>query len=432
MLTPLTPMARTASLLVTLAVAVTARAFIIDVPGDYPTITEALAVAYPGVEIRVAPGTYAEDELILPAGASLVGTGAEPDQVVLDGQHQHRVLTVLGFDSRVENLTITGGEATQGGGLALRGGTPTVRDVEIGDCRANLGGGVFIKSCQPVLERCYVLACAAQTAGGGVYAFNAALVELRDCVLFDNEAGAYGGAWASARGELTLQGCTVLSNRAPTGAEGTAFHGTGVTATTTIAVDNVPDAGFASLESVLVSDLPDRLDTSCSLRWQPEWPGYLAEQLADPARHNLAADPLFCFEPGSLAGYLGLAGDSPALAENNPACGLIGAFGQACDPTAAPETPIARCLLHPAYPNPFNPMTSVRYEIGRSGPVQLVVYGLDGRRVATLVDEVQAAGAHTATWAGLDDRGRSVASGVYLCRLTAEQTSAAVRLTLVK
>ena len=88
--------------------------------------------------------------------------------------------------------------------------------------------------------------------------------------------------------------------------------------------------------------------------------------------------------------------------------------------------------LEPNFPNPFNPITHVDYEIARAGPVKLVIYGLDGRRVATLVDEDQAAGAHTATWAGLDDRGRSVASGVYIGRLLADESSAAVRLTLVK
>ena len=46
--------------------------------------------------------------------------------------------------------------------------------------------------------------------------------------------------------------------------------------------------------------------------------------------------------------------------------------------------------------------------------MRLEIYGLDGRRVATLVDEDQVAGIHSVTWAGLDDRGRSVASGVYM------------------
>ena len=53
----------------------------------------------------------------------------------------------------------------------------------------------------------------------------------------------------------------------------------------------------------------------------------------------------------------------------------------------------------------------------RTGEVQLAVYDLAGRRVATLIDGVVEAGEHSIMWAGRDDRGQLVASGVYVCRL---------------
>ena len=90
-------------------------------------------------------------------------------------------------------------------------------------------------------------------------------------------------------------------------------------------------------------------------------------------------------------------------------------------------------VLEQNYPNPFNPSTTIRFAVtdfqvrrqkseGRSGMtpgVQLVVYDLLGRTVATLVEEPMAPGWHEVVWDGRDDRGAPVASGVYLYRLQA-------------
>jgi hypothetical protein len=72
------------------------------------------------------------------------------------------------------------------------------------------------------------------------------------------------------------------------------------------------------------------------------------------------------------------------------------------------------------YPNPFNPTTAIRYRVPESGPVSLKVCDLLGREIATLVDEEQEAGVHTATFDagfGSGPAGGSLASGVYLYRL---------------
>ncbi len=91
------------------------------------------------------------------------------------------------------------------------------------------------------------------------------------------------------------------------------------------------------------------------------------------------------------------------------------------DPTAAPEvpeTPEAAGLRLDAYPNPFNPACSIRYTVPLDGPVTLAVYDLRGRRVRTLLARQHvAAGAGVVVWDGVDELGRPVASGGYLCRL---------------
>ncbi|RMF58899.1 MAG: T9SS C-terminal target domain-containing protein, partial [Bacteroidetes bacterium] len=73
-----------------------------------------------------------------------------------------------------------------------------------------------------------------------------------------------------------------------------------------------------------------------------------------------------------------------------------------------------RFALHQNFPNPFNPQTTIRYELARSGRVALEVFDLLGRRVATLVNGEQPAGTFTVTFDA-----RDLASGVYVYRLTA-------------
>jgi bacillopeptidase F len=71
-------------------------------------------------------------------------------------------------------------------------------------------------------------------------------------------------------------------------------------------------------------------------------------------------------------------------------------------------------------PNPFNPSTSIRYELPASASVSLKVYNARGQRVATVVDgRVQGAGSHTATWNGRTASGSQAASGMYFFRLEA-------------
>ena len=76
-----------------------------------------------------------------------------------------------------------------------------------------------------------------------------------------------------------------------------------------------------------------------------------------------------------------------------------------------------RFLLEQNRPNPFNPKTVLAYQMPQAGHVTLVVHNAAGQRVATLVDRNVDAGAHTATWRGLDDNGESVSSGVYFFTL---------------
>jgi len=71
------------------------------------------------------------------------------------------------------------------------------------------------------------------------------------------------------------------------------------------------------------------------------------------------------------------------------------------------------------YPNPFNPRTCISFSIARPGEVVLRIYDVAGRQVRVLVEERKEAGEHAVFWDGCDDRGTSLPSGVYFCRLVA-------------
>ena len=114
--------------------------------------------------------------------------------------------------------------------------------------------------------------------------------------------------------------------------------------------------------------------------------------------------------------------------------GLYYGYGLALEYAAAvpvPDTPTASVHLR-SHPNPFNPHTTLAFDLPRAGPVTLAVIAADGTRVRTLMQGWRAAGHHEVAWDGRDASGRAVASGVYLCHLTGASGTTAHAVTLVR
>ena len=102
----------------------------------------------------------------------------------------------------------------------------------------------------------------------------------------------------------------------------------------------------------------------------------------------------------------------------------------------APTTAVAAAPARPAalavWPNPFNPSTTLRFELAAAADVRLTVYDLAGRRIATLTDATLPAGDHAAHWDGRDESGANVAAGVYLARLRTGATTTTSKLVLAR
>jgi len=89
-------------------------------------------------------------------------------------------------------------------------------------------------------------------------------------------------------------------------------------------------------------------------------------------------------------------------------------------------------VLQQNYPNPFNPETKIPYNLQTAGDVSVVVYDLLGRKVRTLVNEVQSAGSYETHWDGLTDAGSQAASGIYIYKLTTKDKQISKKMNLIR
>ncbi|MFQ5771932.1 MAG: FlgD immunoglobulin-like domain containing protein, partial [bacterium] len=81
---------------------------------------------------------------------------------------------------------------------------------------------------------------------------------------------------------------------------------------------------------------------------------------------------------------------------------------------------------------PFNPKTTIEYDLPQDTHVVLTIYNLLGQKIRTLVDEDQKVRSHTVIWTGVDDAGRSVASGLYIYKLQAGSFVDIKKMLLIK
>jgi len=98
-----------------------------------------------------------------------------------------------------------------------------------------------------------------------------------------------------------------------------------------------------------------------------------------------------------------------------------------------PSEGLVRQLALGNFPDPFNPVTQIQYELPHPGRVTLRVHDLSGRLVRELLrSEAHAVGSHTIQWDGRDNAGRNVASGTYFCRLEVGGATLTDKMVLIE
>ncbi|MDP7028353.1 MAG: T9SS type A sorting domain-containing protein, partial [Candidatus Marinimicrobia bacterium] len=88
--------------------------------------------------------------------------------------------------------------------------------------------------------------------------------------------------------------------------------------------------------------------------------------------------------------------------------------------------------LFPAFPNPFNPVTTLRYDLPENSLVNVTVYDMLGREVKTLINQTQDAGYRSVIWDATNDYGKPVSAGIYLYQIQAGEYISTKKMVLLK
>jgi len=104
------------------------------------------------------------------------------------------------------------------------------------------------------------------------------------------------------------------------------------------------------------------------------------------------------------------------------------------EPTSSGDdaTSVSATTLKANYPNPFNPTTTIWFDMAIAGQVSIDIYNTKGQKVKSVLNETRTIGSHTVTWNGMDDAGNSVSSGIYFYRMTTSDFSGVRKMILMK
>jgi hypothetical protein len=318
----------------------------------------------------------------------------------------------------------------RGAGMHLQNSSPLFTNVTFDGLEADYGGAVYCTDgSAPTFINCRFERGMARAAGGAVAVTGGSSPSFEECMFNDNSAGASGGTINAALGSsATLTMCTIAGSGAEVGSGLAAWDFSAFTLDRVILADGVGgrgwDGAFDSFPDITCSDIFGNEGG--------DWVGGLADLLK--MNGNISLDPEFC-GLGYPDGPYHLRDGSPCSAAANPGCGQMGAYGIGCTDVAGGggESGLPSVSrLHDNYPNPFNPRTTIMFDLKESGHVELAVFDVAGRLVKRLVGETMAAGQHDAIWEGRDSGGREASAGVYFFRLKTEDIVDTKRMTLIK
>ncbi len=192
----------------------------IEVPGDHSFIQDAIGAAADGDMICVAPGTYNEAIDFVGKGVHLLGVEG-PELTVIDPLGAGSVVSFVsgeGADSILEGFTLTGGNASNGGGIRIEGASPFLTRLAITAntvSTSGRGAGIHIDDGGPQLSRIRVTDNgSATTFGGGISVGGTSIVDFQSVTIADNEGGRCGGLYATDDAAVFLRNVWISGNTA--------------------------------------------------------------------------------------------------------------------------------------------------------------------------------------------------------------------------
>lgn len=418
-----------------------------DGSGDYPTIQAAINATADQDTVELADGVYTgpgnRDLTFQGRAITMRSASADPIACIIDCEgsetENHRGINFNsneGYSAVLAGITIRNGfySDRSGGAISCRGTSPTIRNCRFENNEVNgineFGGAICCQNASPIIQDCVFIANTG-ARGGAIGIDHDAHPIITGC-LFLNNTGTDGGGGICAyynEAEVYVSACTFVANSGygPGGTIHTRFDAT-------VHVDNSIITGGLAGGAVDCTE-GGQVNLACSDiygNYGGDWTGCIAGQLGSDG--NISQDPLFCGDLAPNAPYTLISG-SPCAPADNPDCGLIGALPVGCagpdDVAESEQLPVAP-HLYGCYPNPFNPRTTIRFDLSRTSRAALSIFNLAGRRIVTLVDTELEGGRHSSTWDGRDTWGRAVSSGTYFVRLTVDSVQQTRRMLLLR
>lgn len=136
-------------------------------------------------------------------------------------------------------------------------------------------------------------------------------------------------------------------------------------------------------------------------------------EVSNPALPTIIGHGLGSGRASGVAGYIVMEGGAVMPLD----CGTVTSIEDPAE-EAPEDVPTPAIVTLSAHPNPFNPMTTVRYAVPRAAVVEVAAFDLRGARVRTLFAGYRPAGTHDVSWDGRDERGMVLPSGQYLLRMS--------------
>lgn len=407
------------------------------VPDDAPTIQAGVDAAAPGDTVLVACGTYFEHDIAMKSGICLRSETGNPDCVTIDAGQAGRVMEFNHLDSlvMVEGFHFTGGQAPLnyplGGAMVISWSQISISFCTFSGNRADAGGALTCSAPDIGQSDLTLSYCtfdnneASYGMGGAINADAQTSLVMESCLLTNNEAN-YGGGALVCRG-VSISHCTFAYNSSPSQGGAIFLRYAGAEIDNTIVAFSSEGEGIYCFNE----DGPPNM-TCCDIFGNQggDWTDCIADQFGVDG--NISENPLFC---GAAGGNFHLHVKSPCATENNPGCGQIGALPSNCGTSSVDDSELAprAAALAQNHPNPFNPQTTITFELPERETVTLRVFDMSGRLVRQLISsEPHTSGRHEVVWNGRDDAGHPVASGTYLYRLEARSFRETKRMVLNK
>ncbi len=249
--------------------------------------------------------------------------------------------------------------------------------------------------------------------------------DLLNTTVSDNHACFGGGLASSNAGAINLDYCTVVNNTA-----GILEGGILIVNSASLITGSIVAFNYGRGIVVSGQALPQITCTDIYGNSMGDWAIRLDDMVSKDG--NLSVDPQFCSVMPGDENRFHLKSTSP-LAQAGSPCGTLGAKPVSCTVDKG-LVPVASAALANvmAAPNPFNPQTTVSFELAQAQDVRVSIYGLDGRLIHVLGEGMFNVGAHDLVWNGRDHSGRQVSSGIYFVMVKGRQDTQRLKVTLLK